>query len=377
MKILTIGQPDSPHSVSFARRLRINFPKVKSFFFASSPFEFAAELASYCDRLIRSPGPPVYYQAYWQDLQNRALSKFSGNPTDLVTALNELKPSHVNINAIQDAGYLLLEAMKDGNLYHKDFKVNLFVWGNDLFYFQHHPLHKNKISEVLAMVDTLVPESSREGQLAWRMGYRGKISPPIEATLITFEELTGKFSGLSRRKSNQIIIKSAFQSGRTLNGVALKALGACADLLYDWDVVLIAPGLEDWRSLQTLTDLGSVKISVSAGHLPKERFYSLLAESRLMISLNLSDGVSNTFLECCASGTYPILSTSACIADWGKDAALLLDPYDSEAAKVALRSLFLDINKVDLLTDKNFERLKRYQSSYVNALLQSVFSDLD
>jgi hypothetical protein len=302
------------------------------------------------------------------------LSRFSGNPTDLVNAINELSPDFININAIQDAGYLLFEALRNINLKHRSFAVNLFVWGNDLFYFRHHPGHKEKICSVLGIVDNLIPESSREVQLAWDLGFRGRIHPPVEATLVTFEELSEKFSNSINDKSNKIVVKSSFQSNRTLNAVALRALGYCADLLKGWELVLIAPSLEDWRNLQPLLDQKTVVISASTGHLTKESFYSLLNESRLMISLNVSDGVSNTFLECCASRTYPILSSSACILDWGEGAATILDPYDIESAKASVRNVLLDPEKLTLFTQTNHENLKRYHSRHVNAAVKRIFA---
>jgi hypothetical protein len=373
MKILTIGQPDSPHTESFLRRIKIVFPDCKSYFFASSPFNFKSELSSYADELIRSPAAPIYYQAYWQDLFVNPLSRFSGNPADLVDVINKFTPDFININAIQDAGYLLLEALRDQNLTHKSFVVNLFVWGNDLYYFRHHPRHKEKITQVLEIVDNLIPESSREVKLAWDLGFKGRVHPPLEATLVTFEELSEKFAS-PKQKSQKIVVKSSFQSSRTLNAVALRALAQCSDLLAGWEIVLIAPSLEDWRNLQPLMDKRIVSISASTGYLSKENFYSLLSESRLMISLNVSDGVSNSFLECCAARTYPVLSTSACILDWGQNAAAILDPYDVVGAIESIRNVLLDTEKMAIFTQSNYDRLKRYESNHVNAAVRQIYT---
>ena len=374
MRVLTIGQPDSSHSVSFIRRLRENYPEAKFWFFASSPFSFAPELSDLCDKLIRSEIPAVYYQAYWEDMYRSPLSRFSGSVALLSSTIDEFKPDFINVNAIQDAGYLLLDSINQGKLAHRNFVCNLFVWGNDLFYFQHHPLHRQKICEFLQYVDNLIPESSREHPLAYRLGFRGRTFPPVEATLVTFEELTRSFASVQVQKENLILVKSAYQSGRTLNGVALRALSNLSDLLKNWSVVLISPSLEDWRCLLGPSGDPAINVRWSSGHLSKQDFLQFLNAAKVFVSLNLSDGVSNSFLECCAARTYPILSNSSCIVDWGSESALQLDPYDAPRGEEQLRDFFVNIEgKVDGLVAKNFVSLKRYSADEVNKIVRLIF----
>lgn len=373
MRILTIGQPDSPHNVSFLKKIRDNFPDANICFFASSPFSFHPGIKQYCDKLIQSEGRSIYYQSYWDDMFKKPLSEYSGSPDLLVKTINDFKPDFININAIQDAGYLFLAASQNVDLKYKSFQTNLFVWGNDLFYFRHHPLHKQRISEVLSVVNNLIPESSREAKLAWGLGFKGKILPPIEATLVTFEHLTGNFKGDVKNKENLIVIKSSFQSGRSLNGVALRALGSCAKFLNGWQLFLITPSLEDWRNLEKCVESGVFNILASTKHLVKHEFDTLLQRAKFLISLNLSDGVSNTFLECCASHTYPILSTSACNIDWGEFSAIRLDPYDINAAEAKFIEIFTNLDRIEQYTVQNFDSLKRYTNRRVNESIQKFF----
>jgi hypothetical protein len=307
-------------------------------------------------------------------MYKKPLSKYSGNVDLLASTINELKPNFINVNAIQDSGYLLLEAIKGGRITHKGYVCNLFVWGNDLFYFQHHPLHRTKISEFLQVVDNIIPESSREYPIAHKLGFRGKFYPPVEATLVTFEELIRPFEATQVQKENLIVVKSAYQSGRTLNGVALRALSNLSDLLSNWSIFLISPTLEDWRNLLGGSDHTVLNVSASSEHLSKSDFLGLLKRAKVFISLNLSDGVSNSFLECCASRTYPILSNSSCIVDWGKGAALQLDPYDVAGAERLLRDLFGDSPKaIENLVTQNYTSLKRYSEDEVDRIVKLVF----
>jgi hypothetical protein len=195
------------------------------------------------------------------------------------------------------------------------------------------------------------------------------------ATLVTFEELNGLSPGLNLKKDNLIVIKSAFQAGRTSNAVALRALARLACKLSGWEIFLISPSLEDWRNLLGTSGGSTLNIKVSQGFLKKEEFSSLLKRAKFFISLNYSDGVSNSFLECCAAHTYPVLSTSACVIDWGADAALQLDPYDTVAAERLLEDLFtFRMDEVDALVKRNFESLRRYAVGNIEKSVCLIFN---
>jgi hypothetical protein len=378
MKILVIGQPDSPHTLSFLQMVKQVHPDGCINLFPSSPFGLNSAIASLCDHCYEYLNPQlkyVYHQAYWDDLIAKPLSAHSGEPKQLMDIITEYQPDFVHVNAMQDAGYLLSKAFELGLT--KKFKLIYSIWGLDIHAFMHNPAHCEQIKKFLSYVDLIVPESSRELELAKNMGYRGKFTDLVEATLVTYEQLLSRLPQTIPAKENLILVKSAFQTQRTNNGVFLKALANCLDLLENWSLIHICPSLEDYKNLQEIAFLQkNFNIEVFTSYVPHQLFLELLSRAKYMTAINISDGVSNTFLESCAAMTYPILSSRASMEDWYSSAhnnVIQLDPYNVIEATKSLRQKFSDHTQWELSVKYNKAQLERYSDDKVKKIVKQFY----
>jgi hypothetical protein len=375
MKILIISQPESPHTLSFLKMIKRVYPLACIHLFPSTPFPLSPETKALCDYSYHHSNIPqtIYYQAYWDDVIAKPLSEHSGDANQLCEVIKKYRPDFVHVNAMQDAGYLLNKAFEHGLA--KDFKLVYSIWGVDIHAFMHNPSHRDRIIKFLRYVDLIVPESSRELNLAKKMGYLGKFTENVEATLTTYDQILSSLP-VSANKENLIFVKSAYQAQRTNNGVFLRALANCLDLLKNWQVVLTNPSLEDYKNLQMLVSENRVKIKIFLNHLPRKVFLEILSRSRYMAAINLSDGVSNTFLECCGSMTYPILSINASMEDWYNPLiknVMQLDPYDVSDATCLLRDLFNNQSRLEQSVQYNKTLLQRYTEDRVNNIVSQFY----
>ena len=380
VKILVIGQPDSPHNVSFLRMIREVYPNSYIHFFPSSPFEYnpaIKALSIQCYEHSNTNLKYVYSQAYWEDLAAKPLSIHSGEPKQLKDIISEYQPDFVHVNAMQDAGYLLSKVFELG--LNKKFKLIYSIWGLDINTFMHNPLHAQEIRKFLSYVDLIVPESSREINLAKNMGYQGKFCDIVEATLVTYEQLHSRLPQKLPIKENLILIKSAYQASRTSNGVFLKAIANCVSLglLENWSILIICPSLEDYKNLNDINSLKkNIAINVFNSFISHEIFQEKLSRAKYIANINISDGVPNTFLESCAAMTYPILSTRASMEDWYNPEfsnLVQLDPYDVIEATLSLHKLFSNYDQWELSVNYNKIQLERYSEDRVKKTVRQFY----
>jgi len=380
MKILVIGQPDSPHNVSFLHMIREVYPNSCIHFFPSSPFKYnpgIKALSDHCYEHSNTNLKNVYYQAYWEDLTAKPLSIHSGEPKQLKDVISEYQPDFVHVNAMQDAGYLLSKAFELG--LNKKFKVIYSVWGLDINTFMHNPMHAKEIKQFLSYVDLIIPEASREINLAKNMGYQGEFSEIVEATLVTYERLLSRLPQKLPMKENLILIKSSYQASRTSSGVFLKAIANCVslDLLENWSILLISPSLEDYKNLQNIISLKkNITINISHSFMPHLIFQENLSRAKYMAAINISDGVPNTFLESCAAMTYPILSTRASMEDWYNpdyNNLIQVEPYDVIEATLSLHKLFSNQDQWKLSVNYNKIQLERYAEVRVREVVRQFY----
>ena len=367
MKILILGQPNSQHNVNFVRRLRTVYPLAIIGFFPSSPAAYHPELQDSCDILFsKNDGKLIPMDLYWLDVFEKPLSRFSGSPQYLAQTIDEFQPTFIQINCIQDAGYLLDAALTLPHSWNS-FRVNLCIWGNDLFF------HREKIISFLKRVDLIIPESSREINLAASLGYCGQFTCPVEATLVTFEDLVRFFPDAQKNKRNLILIKGAAQPNRNSSGALIQALSNLRGLLSGYEICILSPSTEDFKNLQLFTGNDSVSVQYIPNYVNQDHFYKLLAEAKFIFSTNYSDGVPNTFLEACAAFTYPVLSSSASMEDWSESNVTLLNVYDVRGAEEKLHKLFINEELIKKAVISNYVSLMRYKEDRVNMIVKSFY----
>ena len=373
-RILVVSQPDSIHTERFVDGLRQRNPDIELFLYPSSPFPFRQKLSSLCDALIKHPNgtSQIDGSIYYRHIMKNPMSALSGKSEHLVAAIQQLQPDFVHVNCIQDGGYILNQAIKA--LPTKwNFQISLSVWGNDLFRYVGNPAHEPLIAEFLQVVDVLVPESFRDISLAKKFGFNGRTTEVVQATLTSDVLLKSFFDTDRKPKDNQILIRATDDGDRAANAVAILGLLENIDWLVDKKIIYCGTVPDEMRLLAPLRKNNSIDFE-HIDALPQDKFFRLLENTSIFISLTLSDGLPNTFLECCASQTYPIFSTCSAVSEWLEDRNLIaIDPYDKHDASKKLRQLLSGQINITAAIEQNFNSLSKYNEDHINQVISDLF----
>jgi glycosyltransferase involved in cell wall biosynthesis len=247
----------------------------------------------------------------------------------------------------QHAGYMISDAV---------YKLEtvppfyLSIWGSDLVWFRRFAKHKAKIQRVLSQTSFLGVECSRDIELAQSMGFSGQILPIVPASggisISANDALTIKTLPSQRKK---IAVKgySGFV-GRSIT--ALSALNSLQDELADFEIVLYSASHKSIRFARKIAKRTGLKIVCHKKHaLSHNQMISLFAESRISISISLSDGFPGSLREAMMTGCFPIESTGSCGSEWADSdrSALFVDPLDLQSIVCAVRRGLSDDKLVD------------------------------
>lgn len=267
--------------------------------------------------------------------------------------IQHIKPDIIHTMETQAAGYLTA-AVKEK--LPGEFPPWLHtIWGNDIYLFGRLAAHKERIRNVLENCDYLVCEGQRDVDLAREFGFSGSGLLVTQATggfdILRCANLRSQEPTSSRRN----IMLKGYQSwaGRAL--VGLRALERCADLLSGYTVMIYSANPD----VAIAAELFTVKTGVPTVILPKtphEEMLRLQGKARLSISLAISDGVPNSFLEAIVMGSFPIQSWTACADEWVEDGStgLLVPPEDPDVVELAIRRALADNELVDNAAAENW-----------------------
>jgi glycosyltransferase involved in cell wall biosynthesis len=206
-------------------------------------------------------------------------------------------------------------------------------------------------------------ESDRDVLLAYKFGFKGYVLPVYPNTggfnLSKIEQLRCQTVVPSERK---LIMLKGYQgwAGRSLVGI--RALERCADILAGYTIVIHSNTAAD--DVQIAATLLSQSTGVLVELLPEGTSHDEILEyhsmARISIGLSISDGISTSFLEAMAMGSFPIQSFTAAADEWVKDlyTGLLVPPEDPEKIELAIRKALSDDKMVDLASIINFNVVK-------------------
>jgi len=372
--ILIVSQPDSIHTKRFITAVREHYPASKIYLYPSNPFPFHEQLKSLCDGLVAHANgtSQIPGNTYYRHIASNPLSHLSGNAAHLAATLQKLKPNFIHVNCIQDGGYLLSKAI-EMHPTNWDFQISLTVWGNDLFRYSGHPVHAPLIKDLLKKVDVLMPECHRDVSLARKLGFNGRFTKIIQATLTSDTLLRSYFKNHYGTEHGHIVLRASDDGDRASNGVAILGLIDSMDLLKGKTIYYLGEVVEEIRLLEPLINSGTAQVEI-VNNLPQKRFFELLKSTRIYISLTNSDGLPNAFLECCASRTYPVFSICSAVDEWLIDDNILaLDPYDRNSAAQSLRGLLSGEIDIGSAIEKNNALLSRYNKSHITDVVEYLF----
>ena len=135
-------------------------------------------------------------------------------------------------------------------------------------------------------------------------------------------------------------------AGRALHG--LRAIEQCADVLRGFKTAIYsADDMVIEQVKGTRQEIGlDIDIVPRSSH---EEMLRLHGQARMSIGINITDGVSTSFLEALAMGSFPIQTCTACADEWITDGetGFLVRPDDIAGIAAAIRRAATDDALVD------------------------------
>lgn len=274
----------------------------------------------------------------------------------LAALVEDLDPDLVDSMEIQHGGYVTLEARR---LLGDEFPVWIVHnWGSDIYYYGRNPRHLDRLKGVLQACDYYGAECHRDVGLARMFGCTARALPVSPNTGGFDFDQTRPLRRPGPTSERRGIALKATQSFVYRPDTALDALEQCADLLGGHRLFLYTASSGVTSRAQRLSALSGMElevVSTTEGLASHERILSMHGESRISISLSMSDAICTSFLEAMVMGSFPIQSDTGCAEAWAEDGkgAIFVDPDDPGPVAEALRRALTDDDLVDAAAESN------------------------
>jgi len=390
MRILIIAMADSIHTVRWISQIADQgwevhlFPSIDHGMMHPDLSDLHVTLPIYgerkCSRSVKISGFPVY-----NDSLARGLSLFLTKApfyrnyqiNRLLRTIKKVKPDIIHSLEMQHAGYLTLEARKRAVGRFPPWIVT--NWGSDIYLFGNLPEHEPKIREVLAACDYYSCECQRDVLLARNFGFKGTVLP-VHPNSGGFDmDRIAALRAPGPVASRRTIMLKGYQSwsGRAL--VGLRALERCAGLLQDYEVVIYSATEEVLIAAALFQRHTGVRTTIVPRYTPHQEILRKHGQARISLGLSISDGVSTSFLEALAMGSFPIQTWTACADEWIEDGrtGILVPPDDPEIVEQALRRALTDDELINTAAERNYQTaMKRLDRSALRPVAAEYYTSI-
>jgi hypothetical protein len=356
-KFLFVAPIHSSHFKQFLERFERNLSKDQHYCIMLINSDPTSLVSSFSIKHLLIDKPVYKFFGYkfpgdWQQhLWGRAehnLNPF--NKTLLNILMNKFSPNLVWIHDLQSAGYLISDQLKIIRKKNPNLVVSSSVWGNDLYFFYEHPVHKNKLTNLLNQVDFLHGECPRDARIANSIGYKESILPVCSPTLS--EGTHNVFQKLSHAKNREIFlaVKSDYPF-RTNLFALIDQIDRNPSYWKDKSILFmpISAGFE--LAVEKLKFRHNLNITILKSCDPKT-FNETLSNSKFFLTCNLSDGSPMSIEAATNAGCLSIFSNHTGICELLEEKKLFDLVYD-----------FNDVNFEDLIS-----KLDNNESIYLEHL---------
>lgn len=373
MRILFVAQAVSIHTARWISQLKDQHWDLHVFdMLGSLPHPALRDITEYSmivpRRIARAEGAPSYGPSFflrngWDPFPLSVAGffirrLFRDRTRRLARLIRSIHPDVIHSFELQTESYQLLPVadLLGGGL---GAPWIVTTWGSDIFYFQRFPEHLDTIKQVLAKCDYLIPDCRRDESLARAYGFRGKVPLVLPGSggyeLKEMQKLREPGPVSARR----LIMIKGYQgwAGRALD--ALQAVGLCADLLRDYEIVVYAASPSVAPEVARLRAEVGLRIRILPRS-PHPELLKLFGRARLALAVNATDGVPNAMLEAMAMGAFPVQSDTESTAEWITNGAngLLVEPANIGQIADALRRAVRHDDLVERAAVQNLHLLR-------------------
>jgi hypothetical protein len=286
-------------------------------------------------------------------------------PSRLSECIRRFDPSVIHSMEVQLAGYLCLETARRMRSNFPPWILS--NWGSDIMLFRKLEEHKDRIRRVCARIDYYMAECARDLKIARDYGYRGPTLEVIPASGGT--DIAALASRIRKRPSRRrtILVKGYHGwSGRACLALSAVALAHRSLAAYRILVPLASAPVAGWiDKMRTELSLDIALAPYAADHWDA---IDRLAETRAVIGVGISDGISTTLLESMAVGTFPIQSSTACADEWVEcgRSGFVVSPCDTAAIAEAIHRAVTDDELVDTAAAINLRTVAKRWDAVIN-----------
>lgn len=252
-------------------------------------------------------------------------------------------------------------------------------YGSDIFLYGSKPEHEPRIRELLTDCDYYAAECRRDVPLARELGFSGRLFSLVPNS--GGIDLTQAAACRSRGPTSQrkAVALKGYQhfAGRALT--VLEAIDRSPAPLAGFELNIYAPSPEVAARGHALGERHGLQVVVWPEQAPHEDILRLHGRSRVSIGNSLSDGISTSFLEAMAMGSFPIQSATACANEWVVDGqgGILTQPDDVDGIAQAISRALTDDELVDRAAQINGVNIsQRADSQKVGRQLIRAYEEL-
>ena len=375
-RVLVIGMADSIHVARWLD-VAIDSPDIAVRFVPTSPHRriqksIATRIASGADgRFTMNPflklaSLPIWILDRDPILRGRLRASF------IRQEIKRFRPDFIHVMETQNGGYpfaIAADKLRTGGF--RLPKAMLTLFGSDLYWFARFPNHLERIKRVLANVQILSAECTRDLMHAKELGFIGSTLPlmPVSGGLAD-EEIAHPDTPSEFPHRKTIAIKG--YGGTWGQGhLAIEALAHMPQLLQSYTVEIYSaerPVTE--AAARLLKPAGINYLLHKKFALSHAQILQLYRRSRIYVGLSKSDGLPASMLEAMSQGCFPIQTSSACSEGWVEPAvtASVIGSLETNELEVALREA---LENDQLLLSAQVGNLKNIREKYSKTALLS------
>jgi hypothetical protein len=275
---------------------------------------------------------------------------FAEHVERLAEVIDEFRPEIVHSHEIQHAGALVHAALRSPRAFRPAWLCT--NWGSDIFWFGRSQLSIPTIRSVIQSCDYYNAECHRDVALARAFGLRGTVVGvwPVAAgiDLSHLEQLRAPGPTSARRA---IAVKGGHGSYGQ-GQLAFEAIARSAELLDGWEICTYQADSEvaaRYDQLAASRPLRHTSVSTVDRPTSHDDHLAMHGRARVSVGFNRSDGLSTSFVEAMAMGSFPVQSSGSCaheVATPGRG-ALFVPASDVDALTSALQRALIDDALVD------------------------------
>jgi glycosyltransferase involved in cell wall biosynthesis len=282
----------------------------------------------------------------------------------IARVIRSIKPDIVHSHEFQLAGYQTYGAKRILERLGRSFPTWIASsWGSDIYLFARLPAHARRVRALLRDLDYLLCDCPRDIALAKEYGLRGEALGVIPVSGGFDLDQMQMFRAPGPTSARRTITLKGYQhwAGRAQTG--LRAIERCGDALRGYRLAIYAASpdtVEPARALCHRMGLELEFTSYTTAPCPIESILRLHGRSRISIGLSISDGISASFLEAIAMGSYAIQSWPGCAHEWIEDGVTgsLVHPEDPDPIAEAIVRAVTNDDLVDEAAARNQETVR-------------------